>query len=212
MTLVLIDLDGTLLTRKGSEVAFALHLLRRGMLGPRQIAAYLGFYLRWTWHYGITVTQKNKAYLCGLRQDEVEAMATEFARRRLRHLVRPALYERLQTHQLSGHTLVLLTGSLDCIARPLAELLGIGHVRATRCAMRNGRFTAAPPLIHPSGIEKLHIARTIATELNSSLSDCIAYADSQDDLPLLLSVGEPVAVNPDSVLLCMAIRKGWAIQ
>ena len=211
MTLVLVDLDGTLLDRKGSEVSFALALLGRGILGPRQIVAYLGFYLRWTWRFGCAVAKKNKAYLSGLCYEDVARLGAQFAHQHLLPQVRPTLLGKLESHRRLGYHRVLLTGSPDFLARPLAEILGIEHVRATRCAQRDGCFTAEPPLIHPFGVEKLRVAQEVAKKLNADLSDCIAYADSWDDLPLLLSVSHPVAVVPNAVLQRLSRRRGWGV-
>lgn len=211
MTLVLIDVDGTLLNRRGSEIVFGIELLRRGVLGKDQIAAYLEFYLQWADRFGLTVAKKNKAYLCGLDQKLVAAHAEQYVQKRLTRLLRRKLLNRIRGHCRSGHLTVLLTGTLECIANPLARLLGISHVQATRCAMNNGHFTAAPPLAHPYGREKLRIAQAVALNLNSSLEDCIAYADSRADLPLLMAVSSPVAVAPDRKLARMAKQNGWEI-
>jgi phosphoserine phosphatase len=40
---------------------------------------------------------------------------------------------------------------------------------------------------------------------------CEAYADSIHDLPLLMLVGHPVAVNPDQELPKEAKLRGWKI-
>ena len=37
------------------------------------------------------------------------------------------------------------------------------------------------------------------------------YSDSKNDLPLLRHVSDPVAVNPDEVLLQEATEKGWPV-
>jgi phosphoserine phosphatase len=44
-----------------------------------------------------------------------------------------------------------------------------------------------------------------------SLADCAFYSDSIHDLPLLLEVGEPVAVAPDRRLRREAEARGWSI-
>jgi len=211
MTLVLIDLDGTLIVRRNSEVVFGLELLRRGVLDKGQIKAYLSFYVKWTHRFGFTVAKKNKAYLCGLDQKAVMVLAERYVYNRLQKLVRSQFIERIDAHRRACHEMVLLTGTLDCIAQPLAQFLGIAHVQATRCATSNGQFTAAPPLSHPYGKEKLRIAHSLAAYFNTSLSDCIAYADSNADLPLLRAVSHPVAVAPDRRLARVAKQNGWEI-
>ena len=42
-------------------------------------------------------------------------------------------------------------------------------------------------------------------------TDCYAYSDSSNDLPLLTAVGTPVAVNPDPALERHARSEGWRV-
>ena len=44
------------------------------------------------------------------------------------------------------------------------------------------------------------------------MSECVAYADSSSDLPLLEAVGHPVAVNPDAKLAATARKRGWHVE
>ena len=211
MKIVFVDLDGTLLNRKGSELYFALNLIQRGMIGPKQIISYLLFFFRWLPYLGLSATKKNKAYLTGLVESHITAMGEKFANDHLKRYVRINLSERIECHRQKGHHLVLLTGSLDTIAKPLAKIFNIPEVHATRCATRNGIFIDNPPLSHPSGNVKRHIAQLVAKNHNSMLTECTAYADSIDDLPLLFSVAEPVAVNPSTQLRHIARSKKWEI-
>ena len=211
MKLVFIDVDGTLLKTRRSETLFAIELLNCGAIGKLQIAAYFKFYLKWFASFGFTIAKKNKAYLFGLEKNLVARLADQYVQKRLKYYVRLDLYERIQAHHRSGHQIVLLTGTLDCIARPLAERLGIFFVKASQCAMKNGYFTADPPLCHPYGLEKLRIAKEISIRFNTRLSDSIVYADSRADLPLLMAVSHPVAVAPDSKIARIARQKGWEV-
>jgi phosphoserine phosphatase len=43
------------------------------------------------------------------------------------------------------------------------------------------------------------------------LQDCIAYADTARDLPLLSRVRQPVAVTPDRTLRHIARERDWEI-
>ncbi|MEC7402827.1 MAG: HAD-IB family hydrolase, partial [Actinomycetota bacterium] len=44
------------------------------------------------------------------------------------------------------------------------------------------------------------------------LDGSFAYSDSVTDLPMLETVGHPVAVNPDRALLKEATSRGWEIR
>jgi phosphoserine phosphatase len=211
MKLVLVDVDGTLLHGANSEQRFVVHLLRRGLLGPRQFAATLYFATRWAPRYGRHVWKKNKAYLSGLPTARIAREAEHFVAGDLIPRVRSGLVQRIDEHRMAGETCILLTGTPSFLAAPLARRLKVrGHL-ATECSMTGDRFRAVPPRCHPFGIEKLEHARGVCGQLGARLEDCVAYADSRHDIPLLEAVGRAVAVSPDEHLLALAVRRGWEI-
>lgn len=210
MTLAIFDIDGTLV-EGSTERRFWRYLLKRGHQGPRQVLAYLVFWLRYLPALGRQTAKKNKAYLYMLDTARVRALAQRFvAEEILPRLYAPAV-QRLQSHLKQGDTVVLLSGTLEPIARALADHLGVAHVRATICRERNGRYLGGPPEVHPFGAAKLTLAEQFAAEIGATLRDATAYGDSQHDLDLLRAVGHPVAVMPDRPLLETARGKRWLI-
>jgi HAD superfamily hydrolase (TIGR01490 family) len=208
--LALFDIDGTLI-RGSSERLFWRYLVRRGRQGPQQIFSYLLFLVRYLPTGGIHTTKKNKAYLTGLHSVDVESLAREFVLGRLvRRLFQPAV-QRLEQHLRRGDTVVLLSGTLDPIARALAAHLGVRHVCATICSERHGVYLAQPPETHPFGAAKLSLARQLAEQVDADLAHATAYGDSAQDRFLLEAVGEPVAVLPDRELLETALANDWEV-
>jgi phosphoserine phosphatase len=138
-------------------------------------------------------------------------LAADFvAREALPRLYEPVL-QRLQQHLRAGDTVALLSGTLEPIARALAQHLGVQHVRATECAERDGRYLAQPPVVHPFGALKVGVANELAAQLGTELCLATAYADSAHDLELLEAVGSPVAARPDRTLLRAAQAKAWDV-
>lgn len=211
MAVVFFDLDGTLIKGLSSEKRFFVFLLRRRILHFRQLAAFLIFALRWFAQLQKDVWKKNKAYLTGLRQNTIQHLAEQFVAQEFLPNLRAVVKSRLENHLAQGDIAVLLTGSPDFIARPIAKKLGITHIAATVCDIKNGCFTSSPPDIHPFGVAKLQIAEQICRNFDTTLDTCTAYADSAGDIALLVSVFKPVAVCPDSKLLQIAKRHGWEI-
>jgi len=211
MGLALFDADGTLFPNPSSESRFIRHLMRRGRLGPAQIYHAAAFMIRAWPCYGRHVGRKNKAYLCGLPTEEVATLARDFVTAEILPRLRPALLARIQSHRAHGDRLVLLTGTPEFIARPLAAHLEMDEVIATRPAVREGRFTAAPPLRHPLGLEKLDLARDLGQRLQVPPEAWTGYGDSRYDIPLLEQCGRAVAVTPDARLAEVAERRGWEI-
>jgi HAD superfamily hydrolase (TIGR01490 family) len=210
MTLAIFDIDGTLV-EGSTERRFWRYLLKRGHQGPRQVLAYLMFWLRYFPVLRTATAKKNKAYLYMLETERVRALAERFvAEEVLPRLYGPAV-QRLQRHLRDGDTVVLLSGTLEPIACALARALGVQHVRATLCRERGGRYLAGPPPVHPFGAAKLEIAAQFAAETGADLGQATAYGDSLHDLTLLEAVGHPVAVRPDRPLLETARGNRWLI-
>jgi len=168
MKLAIFDIDGTLV-RGSSERMFWRYLLMRGRQGPRQILAYLLFLVRYLPTGGIVTVKKNKAYLCGLRADEIAALAREFVQTRLRKRLFAPAVQRLEQHRRRGDTVVLMSGTLEPIARALADELHVRHVCATLCSERHGVYLAQPPETHPYGAAKLSLARQLAQQIDADL-------------------------------------------
>lgn len=211
MALVFFDLDGTLIKGLSSEKRFFVFLLRRRILRLRQLAAFLNFTLYWFTHSRKDVWKKNKAYLTGLRLNKIQQLAEKFVVQASLPNLRSVVKRRLENHIAEGDIVVLLTGTPDFIAWPMAKQLGINHIAATVCDTKNGCFTSAPPAIHPLGAAKLQIAEQICQDFNTTLAKSTAYADSTRDIALLASVSQPVAVYPDSKLRQIAKRRGWEV-
>lgn len=211
MTVVLLDLDGTLLRHPSSEARFLGYLWRHRRLKWVQIAAAAWFMARWSARFGRHVPRANKAYLYQLPVDEIHELAQQFVEDVLVSHLRRTVLAQMQLHRAAGHQLALLTGAPEFIAAPLSRRLGVDTWCGTVCAQRGGRFGAQPPLRQPLGFSKVEHARALCVQLGGELRDCIAYADSIHDLPLLRAVGTPIAVHPDRKLMAVARGSGWTI-
>ncbi len=211
MAIVFFDLDGTLLPRPGCERQFLAHLLHRGDVGPRQLSAAAWFTLRYGARYGRDVFKKNKGYLSGLAVGRTAKIAHAFVEEVVVAELFPNIVKILRRHQQSADTVVLLTGSPQFLADPIAARLGIEDTIGTRCAVSDGRFQPAPPIRHPLGPEKLRLARQFCAARGMTPASAIAYADAGEDALLLAGVGRAVAVNPDRRLLRLATTRSWEI-
>jgi phosphoserine phosphatase len=81
-----------------------------------------------------------------------------------------------------------------------------------RSEVRDGVYTgrAAGPFTYREG--KADAIRQLAAERGIDLAESFAYSDSESDLPMLRTVGHPVAVNPDAELQRVARAEGWRIM
>lgn len=143
------------------------------------------------------------ADLAALEEFVDTAMSTEILSR-----LSPDAVRRVREHRAAGHTTILITGCIRPLTRPLAPLFDV-IVAADLAVDARGRCTGyltGPPLVGESRAAWLnHYAGLHGIDLTRSF----AYADSHSDLPMLATVGKPVAVSPDIPLMRAARIQHW---
>jgi len=147
----------------------------------------------------------------GISADRLFSLGEEYCARVLVKNLYPRAVEILAANREVGLEPVLVTGSPDFIAEPLARHLGVSHVAANRLVMSRGRATgrvAAPVM---AAEEKAAWCAQFAADRGLALGACWGYADSYYDLPFLAALGHPVAVNPDRKLRAAALGRQWPI-
>jgi len=122
----------------------------------------------------------------------------------------PAALRRIREHRRLGHKTLLITGALDIVVKPLGPLFD--DVICAEMSQTGGRYTGELLNVPPTGEVRAQALRDYAEANGFDLSESVAYADSSSDLPLLDAVGFPVAVNPETRLASLAIKRGWLIE
>jgi HAD superfamily hydrolase (TIGR01490 family) len=211
------DLDGTMMTLPSLERRFFRMLRYRSEIGVKNYFLWLREALRLASHGIATILQANKMYLRGIAADWWGSGALKPA---------PAFFEvgleRIAWHAREGHTIVLMSGTLEPIAQAAARAMesrladrGIFlaiRVCATRLEELDGHWTGRILGEAMFGEAKARAAQRIAAEMKFDLAQCHAYGDSLNDRWLLATVGRPVAVNPSRKLARIARKNGWAIM
>jgi HAD superfamily hydrolase (TIGR01490 family) len=122
----------------------------------------------------------------------------------------PAALRRVREHRRLGHRTLLITGALDIVINPLRPLFD--DVICAEMSQQSGRYTGELLNVPPTGEVRAQALRDFAEANDIDLSESVAYADSSSDLPLLDAVGFPVAVNPETRLASLAIKRGWLME
>jgi HAD superfamily hydrolase (TIGR01490 family) len=153
-------------------------------------------------------------YRCyeGLSEDRLVVLGEEMFEKVLKKKLYPAAKALVDADRALGRELVLLTGAVEAVARPVARHLGIETFVATKLEFnKNGLATGRilPPIM--AGPEKSQFVRRYAEKNDIDLENSVAYADDAADLPLLSCVGRPVAVNPDLRLATTARSHRWNV-
>lgn len=147
----------------------------------------------------------------GISEDRLYVLGEEMFERLIQKKIFKEMVDLMKRSRDEGYAQVLVTGALDTITKPLAEYLGVDDWFANRLEIVDGHATGVllPPVL--AGPEKAAFVRRYAIEHGYNLNECRAYADSGSDIPMLASVGHPVAVNPDTALRSTAVAHDWPV-
>lgn len=205
------DLDGTLLVGTSAERLLVPYLLRRGVIGPRQLLRAAARASA-TPVLGVTrALRRNKQYLAGVERAAVVDLMPDFLARCLDPRWRTCLLRRTEALRAEGRPLYLLTGAPDFIADVVRRHLGFAGAVGTALEVRQGRYTgrlAGPHLFSEGKVAALaRLARAHTLDLPRS----VGFADHTSDVAFLTCFGHPVAVAPDGGLRRHAHRRGWEI-
>jgi putative phosphoserine phosphatase/1-acylglycerol-3-phosphate O-acyltransferase len=217
-TAAIFDLDRTLL-RGSSSPAFNEALFETGLVNRRALPGQ-GLLTASYAVLGETLPSMALARVASLaaRGKAVAevAEAAHLAADTLERQVAPWVRPVLEGHRDAGRALVLATTSPLDLVRPLADRLGFDRVVATRWATRVDsagvlRYTGSLQGGFVWSVGKLTALQRWASAAKVSLAGSFAYTDSIYDLPLLLAVGHPTAVNPDYRLHLAAALRRWPV-
>ncbi len=209
------DLDKTVIA-KASIMAFARDFRREGLLTRRTMAKGLWTQVIYV-HLGASskklarVRQSVLAVTRGWDQAQVRQVVDD----KLTSAIDPITYvearELIEEHRRAGRRVYLVSAAPAEIVEPLARHLGAHEAVASLARVgADGRYTGELER-YAYGEEKAALIRHLASRDGLDLAASFAYSDSATDVPMLETVGHPVAVNPDRALRRIAQLRGWEI-
>jgi HAD superfamily hydrolase (TIGR01490 family) len=228
------DLDGTLLPPPSLEKRFFRRLRERRLIDAANYFHWAAEAVR-LFPRGLNqILYANKMYLRAVRLDEALCAMQNVTRTGDLRGVAPSAspedppteffsraVERVAWHAQRGHAVVVLSGTLQPLAKEaVAELRhqlkrrGIPariEVIATRLETHNGAWTGRITGEAMFGEAKARAMRRFAAAREIALEKCFAYGNSTNDRWMLELVGKPTAVNPSNDLARIAARNGWPV-
>lgn len=209
------DIDNTLL-RGASMFHLARGMHRGGLVTNRDIA-------RFAWkarHFARrgenlshldAIRARALQLAAGVPVVRIDAIAREIYETYTESSLWPRSVELARRHIADGHQVWLLSATPQVLAGLIAEKLGLTGAVGTQLIERDGHYTGEidGDLMH--GPVKAVVAAEVAERAGVDPTDCYAYSDSLNDLPLLNFAGHPTAVNPDKALKAHALAAGWPL-
>ncbi|MEO7370997.1 MAG: HAD-IB family hydrolase, partial [Ilumatobacteraceae bacterium] len=205
------DLDRTLLAGASGEV-FSAAMKAAGLVNrsiPGEALMYRVFNTIGETLPSMALARQAVSFAKGKSQAAVQAAAATAAEGLL-ELVQPLAAQLFDVHRAAGRPIVMATTTPYDMVKPLADLLGLDDVVATRYRVNDdGTYhgTLSGPFVWSTG--KLAAVRAWADANGIDLAHSYAYSDSVYDTPLLSAVGFPFVVNPDARMAVMAAARRW---
>ena len=210
------DLDKTVIA-KASMVAFGRQFYDEGLISRRTVLRGLYGQLVYM-HLGASEQKlaRIRESVLTLTRGWDQGRVREIVRETLEAVVEPIIYaealELMEAHRAAGRRVFIVSASPEEIVEPLGEYLGVDEAIASRAKVDDeGRYTGEME-VYAYGPYKADVMREVAAREGIDLDASFAYSDSYTDIPMLEAVGNPVAVNPDRVLLKLARERGWEVQ
>ncbi len=218
MRLAIFDLDNTLIAGD-SDHAWGEFMVAEGMVDPQvykeandqfyadyergelDLEAYLNFSLEPLTRYSL---------------EQLSKLHDKFLQQVVEPMMLPKAKALLQQHRDQGDYLLIITSTNGFITKPIGEALGVDDILATDAEIIDDCYTGKMtgiPCFQAGKITRLQqwLDTAEAQGFHGNMEDCYFYSDSLNDLPLMLEVTNPVAVDPDEALRAHADKAGWPI-
>jgi len=117
----------------------------------------------------------------------------------------------IERHRQSGDRLLVITSTNRFIVEPICVALNIEELIATDPEIIDGAYTGqivGVPTYREGKVERF---KQWLSDHREHSTGSYFYSDSINDLPMLLEVTHPIAVDPDPELRKEALTRGWDI-
>lgn len=134
-------------------------------------------------------------------------------------IIQPAIHSvaraLVHEHQSAGDLVAIITATNRFVTAPIAQAFNVPHLIAAEPEVRDGgeitgRLIGTPPFGNGKVVNTHEWLATLGKTLES-FERSTFYSDSQNDIPLLSVVTNPVATNPNASLRAHAVLHNWPI-
>ncbi len=158
----------------------------------------------------IAVKEFNRIFK-GMSKKEIDTFFLD-ASKNIQKLLKSTVVSEIKKAKDDGFHTVILSGSYNILLKYIAVNLDIDTIIGTEMYFNNDdKLDFNRKLSIVSGSCKVKKLRDYFKDYKINWIESCAYADSFSDLELLELVGNPIAVNPDTMLKSIAKEKEWHI-
>ena len=207
------DFDKTLLDTESSRLGFR-YLWERRMISIGFLLKVItvNFFYQRHWISDEKMAKILIRFYRNKRLEDFQKGSSAFYHQQLKPHLAPNILARARRHRKEGHVLVLISGSVRYLLKPVVEDLDFDHLVCTDLETgQNGMLTGKPKGAVCLDSNKRMFAKKLAENEHIDLNSSYAYGNHQADLPLLKLVGHPHVVEPTEPLKRVALERNWPI-
>ncbi len=209
----LFDFDGTVIAGFSATAMLQEKILRRD-LSPEQMIELFNVMAQWsTGGIGFSGLMSGAAKLMkGISEESFYDFGEELYEKHIARKIYPETRALIEAHLSKGHTVAIVSSASIYQIEPSARDLNIEHVLCSRYEVKDGKFTGEVqrPLCYGEG--KVLAARKLAKITPMQLEKSFFYSDSDEDIELLETVGNPRVLNPNFRLEMIAKERDWPMH
>ena len=148
----------------------------------------------------------------GKTPEQLKGLLKEFLNSIIEPMINIYALRLLHEHSHDNDFMLLASATNSIIVKPIAERLGFKHIIATDVEIIAGKYTGKMKGESALGKGKLNkVKEWMSRNGFNNFENTTFYSDSINDLPLLLEVSNPIAVNPDEQLRATCWEANWEI-
>ncbi len=205
------DMDNTLVPGPSIEIGFFRYLWQDGIVGWPELRNSIRYAFQHMPPLSLSPLRRNKRYLIEQEVSRIEQSAQDYVELFVWPRVAARALGKLSYHRRAGHVVAVVSGSPECLVKPLAEKLGVSLFFGAKLETDSGIYTGRVFAPLPYGEGKVRYIERLAAQYNLDLSRSYAYGDSPGDVEALKLVGHPFVVNPIRGMARIAREQGWPI-
>lgn len=212
MKFIIFDLDDTLLCGD-CEKYWSDFMVKKGLLSEQNHLEKINKFDE-DYRKGVLDFEEYSSYILsplkGLKEEKIDILLKEFIPESINELS-DNLTEYLLNEAKKADTILIASGSLDFLVKGFANHFQIKSFIGTQVEIKNDIVTGRLVGKETFGKGKLSAVKNWCSKNQLKLGDSTFYTDSINDLPLLEACGRPIAVNPDKMLMEVAIKRSYEI-
>jgi len=208
------DIDGTLI-RWQLYHALVHELAKQGALGKHALEALNTSRLVWKKREDPMGWKNYERQIITVYEDALSSLASETFDKAVQAVLdeyrdQTYIYTRdlIKKLKSEGYFLLIISGSHHELIEPLADYYGFDDWIGSQYFRRGGRFSGKK---HIPSMQKDLALKDFVTKHKLTFTGSMGIGDSGSDIAMLELVEQPIAFNPDKVLLETARKHGWKV-